>query len=103
MNLQREIANKCTRLHSAPRRLGCQDSDDESIAVMAAKKRRHRPAAVDAEEGLLSKGRWSQYRANEALHRPDENHHARRRCRQLIEGGGGGVDAISWDELTGQR
>ena len=68
---------------------------------MAAKKRRHRPAAVDAEEEeLLSKGRWSQYKANEALHRPDENHHARRRCRQLIEGG---VGAISWDDLIGMR
>ena len=80
---------------SAPRRLGRHNSDDESVAVMAAKKRRHRPAAVDAEEELLSKGRWSQYKANEALPRPDENNHARRRCRQLIEGG---VDAISWDE-----
>ena len=68
--------------------------------LMAAKKRRHRSPVVDAEEELLSKGRWSQYKANEALHRPEENHHARRRCRQLIEGG---IDAISWDELTGQR
>jgi hypothetical protein len=40
---------------------------------MAAKKRRHRSPVVDAEEELLSKGRWSQYKANEALHRPDEN------------------------------
>ena len=53
-----------------------------------------------SEEELLSKGRWSQYKANEALHRPDENHHARRRCRQLIEGG---VGAISWDDLIGMR
>ena len=29
---------------------------------MAGRKRRHRPAAVDAEEELLSRGRWSQLR-----------------------------------------
>ena len=63
-------------------------------------KRRHRPAAVDAEEELLNKGRWSQFQANDALHRPDEDNRARQRCRQLIEGG---ARAISWDELTGQR
>jgi hypothetical protein len=67
---------------------------------MAAKKRRHRSPVVDAEEELLFKGRCSQYKANEALHRPDENHHARRLCRQLIEGG---VGAISWDDLIGLR
>ena len=62
---------------------------------MAAKKRRHCPAAVDAEEELLSKEKWRQYKADEALHRPNENHHARRSYRELIEGG---VDAINWDE-----
>lgn len=67
---------------------------------MAGKKRRHRPAAVDAEEELLSKGRWSQYIANQQLHRPEENAVAQLRCRQLIEGG---AEAISWDELTGRR
>ena len=49
---------------------------------MAAKKRRHRPDAVYAEEELLSKGRWSQYKTNEALHRPDENHHSPIACRE---------------------
>ena len=100
MNLQREIANKCTRLHSAPRRLGCQDSDDESIAVMAAKKRRHRPAAVDAEEELLSKGRWSQFLENEKFHSVEENTSARERCKQLLVGG---VAAVDWIELCGQK
>jgi hypothetical protein len=67
---------------------------------MAAKKSRHRPAAVDAEEELLSKGRWSQFLENQQLHRPEENAEAQLRCRQLIDGG---VGSISWDEMMGQR
>ena len=61
-------------------------------------KRRKRPAVVDAEEELLSKGRWSQYLANQALHRPEENIAAQERCMQLING-----EPISWDELIGRQ
>ena len=67
---------------------------------MAGKKRRNRPAAVDAEEQLLSNGRWSQYKTNEALHHPDENHHAQRHCRQLIDGGHG---SVTWGDLFGSK
>ena len=41
-------------MHSASRRTGSDDAADESVALMAAKKRRHRPAAVDAEEVMAS-------------------------------------------------
>ena len=61
-------------------------------------KRRKRLAVVDAEEELLSKGRWSQYLANQQLHRPEENIDAQERCRQLING-----EQISWDELIGRQ
>ena len=67
---------------------------------MAAKKRRHRPAAVDAEEELLSKGRWSQFLENEKFHSVEENTSARERCKQLLIGG---VAAVDWVELCGQK
>ena len=86
------LSQRCSQCLSSNRR---STSPIWGIAVMTAKKRRHRSPVVDAEEELLSKGRWSQYKANEALHRPDENHHARRRYRQLIEGHWLGATALS--------
>ena len=60
---------------------------------MAAKKRRHRPAAVDAEVELLSKGRWSQFLENEKFHSVVENTSARERCKQLL------VSGVRWASL----
>ena len=87
-------------MHSASRRAGSDDAADESVAVMAAKKRRHRSPVVDAEEELLSKGRWSQFLENEKFHSVEENTSARERCKQLLVGG---VAAVDWIELCGQK
>lgn len=57
-------------------------------------------ARAEAEKEILEKGRFHKLWANDRLHSAEENHHARRRCRQLIEGG---VNAVSWDELIGRR
>ena len=69
-----------------------------------ATKRRRRPlppkARAQAETEILEQGRWSQLRANDALHTPAENAAARHRCRQLIEGG---PAAIDWVELYKQK
>ena len=56
--------------------------------------------AVDAEEELLSKGRWSQFLENEKFHSVEENTSARERCQQLLVGG---VEAVDWVELCGQK
>ena len=87
-------------MHSASGRPCGHDSDDESVEVMAAKRRRHRPAAVDAEEELLSEGRWSQFLENEKFHSAEENTSAHERCKQLLAGG---VAAVDWVELCGQK
>ena len=65
-------------------------------------KRRRRPLPRSrAETEILEMGRWSQLRANDALHSPAENAAARHRCRQLIEGG---ADAVDWlVDLYGQK
>ena len=57
------------------------------------KRRRKSLPRSRAETEILEKGRWSQLRANDALHSPAENDVARHRCRQLIEGG---ADAVDW-------
>ena len=62
-------------------------------------RRRPKRSQGDVEAEVL-KGRWADLRHNESLHSPEENHHARRRCRELIDGGHG---AVSWDELLGER
>ena len=70
---------------------------------MAPKRRRRPPppkARAEAENEILEKGRWSQLRANESLHTQAENNAARQWCRQLIDGG---VTAINWVKLYGQR
>ena len=70
---------------------------------MAAKKRR-RPlppkARAEAENEILEKGRWSQFTANSRLHSEEANAAAQRRCKQLIDGG---VEAVDWVELYGQK
>ena len=70
---------------------------------MAPKRRRSPPppkARAEAENEILEKGRWSQLRTNESLHTQAENNAARHRCRQLIDGG---VAAVDWVELCGQK
>ena len=62
--------------------------------------KRKRKAKAEAENEILEKGRWSQFNANERLHSPEENAIARARCKQLIEGG---VAAVDWLELYGQK
>ena len=67
-----------------------------------ATKRRRRPlppkARAQAEAEILEQGRWSQLRANDALHTPAENAAARHRCQQLIEGGPAAVDRLDAEE-----
>ena len=53
-----------------------------------------------SEEELLSKGRWSQFLENEKFHSVEENTSARERCKQLLVGG---VAAVDWIELCGQK
>jgi len=62
-------------------------------------KRRPKRSQGDLEAEVL-KGRWADFRHNESLHSPEENHHARRRCRELVDGG---IESISWDELIGRQ
>ena len=69
-------------------------------AVMAAMKRLHRSPVVDAAVKLLSKCRWSQFLENEKFHSVEENTSARERCKQLLVGG---VAAVDWVELCGQK
>ena len=71
--------------------------DGDAGYLMA--KRRPKRSQGDLEAEVL-KGRWADLRHNESLHSTEDNHHARRRCRQLIEGG---IESISWDELTGRQ
>ena len=61
-------------------------------------RRRHKSKG-DIEAEIL-RGRWPDFSHNESLHSAADNHHARRRCRQLIDGG---PDAIDWNELFGQK
>ena len=58
------------------------------------KSGRHKKSAkVEVEEDLLSKGRWSGYKEQQALqeqnHTTEENIIAREACRQLVESGYG--------------
>ena len=65
-------------------------------------KRGRRPLPHSrAETEIHERGRWSQLRTNDEFHSPAENAAARRRCRQLIEGG---ADAVDWlVDLYGQK
>ena len=67
-------------------------------------KRRRRPpspkARALAENDILERGRWSQLRENERFHSVEENAAARERCRQLLTGG---VEAVDWVDLYGQK
>ena len=68
---------------------------------MAAKGRpRQTKARAEAENEILEKGRWSQFTANSRFHSEQENKSAQRRCRQLIDGG---VEAVGWVDLYGQK
>ena len=68
---------------------------------MATKRRpRQTKARAEAENEILEKGRWSQFTANSRLHSDEENRAAQRRCKQLIDGG---VAAVDWLELYGQK
>ena len=64
---------------------------------MAAKRRR-KPCKGQIEDDLLANARWSglrQQQEHEARnHSERENCEARRRCRELLEGGWGSVDLI---------
>ncbi len=66
----------------------------------AKRKPRRTKARAEAETEILEKGRWSQFTANSRLHSEEENTTAQRRCRQLIDGG---VAAVDWVELYGQK
>ena len=65
-------------------------------------RRRHR--TKNPEDEILSKGSWSGLRENNRIahsaHSAEENAAAEHRCRQFLEGG---VDAIEWKDLLGER
>ena len=65
------------------------------------KRRRKSLPRSRAETEILEMGRWSQLRANDALHSSAENAVARHRCRQLIDGGHAAVDWLV--DLYGQK
>jgi len=68
---------------------------------MPAKRKPLRSKAkAEAETEILEKGRWSQFTANSRFHSDEENRTAQRRCKQLIDGG---VAAVDWVELCGQK
>ena len=71
-----------------------------SISRLNIHQPRHRSPVVDAEEELLSKGPWSQFLENEKFHSVEENTSAHERCKQLLVGG---VAAVDWIELCGQK
>ena len=52
------------------------------------------------ESEILERGPWCQLRANEKFHSVEENTSARERCKQLLVGG---VAAVDWVELCGQK
>ena len=52
------------------------------------------------QHNMLSEGRWSQFLENEKFHSVEENTSARERCKQLLVGG---VAAVDWVELCGQK
>ena len=63
--------------------------------------RRKKPAKVEVEEDLLSKGRWSGYKEQQALqrqnHTAEENIVAREACRDLVEFGyGSDEEFMKW-------
>ena len=66
----------------------------------AKRKPRQTKARAEAESEILEKGRWSQFTANSRFHSDEENRTAQRRCKQLIDGG---VEAVDWLELYGQK
>ena len=70
---------------------------------MAAKRRR-KPCKGEIEDDLLANARWSGLRQQAELearnHSERENCEARRRTRELLEGGWGSID---WIDLYGQK
>ena len=66
----------------------------------AKRKPRRTKAKAEAETEILEKGRWNQFTANSRFHSDEDNAAAQRRCRQLIDGG---VAAVDWLELYGQK
>ena len=66
----------------------------------AKRKPRRTKAKAEAETEILKKGRWNQFTANSRVHSDEDNAAAQRRCRQLIDGG---VAAVDWLELYGQK
>ena len=64
------------------------------------RKPRRTKARAEAETEILEKGRWSQFTANSRFHSDEENKAAQRRCKQLIDGG---VEAVDWVDLYGQK
>ena len=70
---------------------------------MAAKRRR-KACRGEIEDKLLSEKRWSGLQEQVELqarnHSEQENCAARRRCRELLEGGWGSID---WIEVYGQK
>ena len=70
---------------------------------MAAKRRR-KPCRGQIEDDLLANARWSglneQRRLEQQNHSQRENCEARRRTRELLEGGWGSID---WIALYNQK
>ena len=70
---------------------------------MAAKCRR-KPCKGEIEDDLLANARWSGLRQQAELearnHSERENCEARRRTKELLEGGWGSID---WIDLYGQK
>ena len=63
--------------------------------------RRKKTAKVEVQEDLLSTGRWSGYKEQQALqqqnHTVEENQRDREACRQLVESGyGSDEELMKW-------
>ena len=69
-----------------------------------APKRRRKPCKGQIEDDLLANSRWSRLRQQAELearnHSEQENFEARRRTRELLEGGWGSID---WIDLYGEK
>ena len=69
-----------------------------------AKKRRHRTAQGEIEDQLLRNARWKGLKEQDRLiavkHSKAANNAASRRANEFIHGG---INAVDWVELTGQK
>ena len=67
-------------------------------------RRRRKPCKRQIEDDRLANARWSEQRQQHELearnHSEQENCAARRRTRELLEGGWGSID---WIEVYGQK